>query len=98
VVELGRSNSLLIDHTTRNLVLTKISTGYQLGSSVLWSLTSVTGTKATLLADVSGDSRADLVAVNDTTTKVMTSNGSSLNGSSQWSLGAFYGTSATVAA
>jgi hypothetical protein len=39
-----------------------------------------------------------LVAVSDTTTNVMTSNGSSLNGSSQWSSGAFYGTAATVAA
>jgi hypothetical protein len=98
VLELGRSISLLIDHTTRNLVLTKISTGYSFGSSTLWSLTGITGAKATLLPDVSGDSRADLVAVNDTTTNVMTSNGSSLNGSSQWSSGAFYGTAATVAA
>jgi hypothetical protein len=97
VVELGRSNSLLIDHTTRNLVLTKISTGYSFGSSTL-SLTYIKGAKATLLPDVSGDSRADLVAVNDTTTNVMTSNGSSLNASLQWSSGAFYGTSATVAA
>jgi hypothetical protein len=43
------------------------------------------------------DSALDVTA-HDATTNVMTSNGSSLGASPQWSSGAFYGTSATVVA
>jgi hypothetical protein len=56
------------------------------------------GTRATLAADVNGDGLVDLIAVNDTTTFVMYSNGHGFSAPTLWSRVTFYGSRGTFAA
>jgi hypothetical protein len=50
------------------------------------------------MADVNGDGRADAVAIGDSETWVMLSNGSSFGPPTMWSANLFYGTHATTMA
>jgi hypothetical protein len=63
---------------------------------VYWSRDPFFGTRATLLGDVTGDGRADLVAVNGNDTWVMISTGSEFSAPAQWSGERFFGTKATL--
>jgi hypothetical protein len=67
------------------------------GTTASPSITVVVGQSRTLAADVNGDGRADLVAVNDTSAWVMLSTGSSFSAPADWHEGAFYGSRATLA-
>ncbi len=57
-----------------------------------WSSIPFYGTKATLVGDVNGDGKADLIAVDDSGTFVMTSNGTGFSAPVAWSSIPFYGT------
>ena len=72
--------------------------GRRSGSSATWSSTPFYGSRATLAADVNGDGKADLVAVNGNSTWVMLSSGSSFSAPQPWSGAPFYGARATLAA
>jgi FG-GAP-like repeat len=61
-----------------------------------WSGERFFGSKATLLGDVTGDGRADLVAVNDNDTWVMLSTGSGFSAPAQWSGARFFGSKVTL--
>lgn len=56
------------------------------------------GTRTTLAADVNGDGLVDLIAVNDSSTFVMYSNGHGFSAPLQWSGQPFYGSRGTFAA
>jgi hypothetical protein len=56
-----------------------------------WSTTPFYGSRATFCADVTGDGKADLIAVDDSNMFVMQSNGSSFGPVQDWSNTAFYG-------
>jgi hypothetical protein len=61
-----------------------------------WSGERFFGTRATLLGDVTGDGRADLLAVNDNDTWVMLSSGTGFSAPAQWSVEPFFGNKATL--
>lgn len=67
-------------------------------SPELWTTATFYGTKANLVGDVSGDGKDDLEAVGDNGTYVATSTGAGLIAPASWSINAFYGTQATLAA
>jgi uncharacterized protein with NRDE domain len=84
-----------------NSVFVMLSTGSSFGPSTQWLSTSSPapyGTRATLLADVTGSGKADLVAVNDGNTYVMLSTGTGFSAPALWSSTPFYGTRATLLA
>ena len=62
-----------------------------------WSHVPFFGSRATLSADVTGDAKSDLVAVNDTTAWVLKSTGTGFLPPQQWSGVPFFGTRATLA-
>ena len=72
------------------------STGSGFSIPERWSGDPFFGTKATLLGDVTGDGRADLVAVNENDTWVMLSTGSGFPAPARWSGEPFFGTKATL--
>ena len=73
-----------------------LSTGRGFSSPTAWHDGLFFGSKATLLGDVDGDGRADLVAVNDNDTWVMLSTGSGFSAPAQWSGEPFFGNKATL--
>jgi hypothetical protein len=73
------------------------SAGSDFGAVQQWSNQLFAGTKATLAGDVDGDSRTDLVAVDDASSWVMRSTGSGFSAPQLWSSSAFYGTKTTLA-
>jgi hypothetical protein len=64
-----------------------LSTGSGFHAPALWSQAQFFGGRATLAGDVSGDRRADLVAVSPGGTWVMTSTGSGFSAPALWSAG-----------
>jgi polyvinyl alcohol dehydrogenase (cytochrome) len=62
-----------------------------------WSHVPFFGSRATLSADVTGDTKSDIVAVNDTTAWVLKSTGSAFLPPQEWSGTPFFGTRATLA-
>lgn len=82
-------------------VYVKLSTGTSFDGAILWlnnPSPAPYGTHATLLADVTGNGKADLVVVNDSETWVMLSTGTAFNAPARWSTTPFYGTRATLLA
>jgi hypothetical protein len=77
-------------------VMTSTGTGFT--PPQLWASLAFNGSSAILAADVSGDGKTDLIAVNSGNTWVMTSNGASFNAPRAWSSAPFGGTSAAVLA
>jgi len=75
-----------------------LSSGSGFGSPQDWSNTPFYGSRATLVCDVNGDGKADLVAVNDSATFVMLSSGSGFGSPQDWSNTPFYGSKATLCA
>jgi hypothetical protein len=63
-----------------------------------WLTGSISGTRATLSGDVTGDGKTDLVGVNDSSAFVAISTGSGFSTPTQWSTAAFFGTVATLLA
>jgi murein DD-endopeptidase MepM/ murein hydrolase activator NlpD len=78
------------------------STGSQFNNPVAWLSTNGApcpyGTRATMLGDVNGDGKADLVTVNEGNTYVWLSNGTGFSAPLLWAGAAFYGTRATLLA
>jgi spore germination protein YaaH len=74
------------------------STGTSFSPAAQWATVPFFGTKATLTGDVTGDGKADLVAVNDDDTFLMTSSGTGFNPPNQSSTGPFFGTVGTFLA
>ncbi|MEO8899120.1 MAG: VCBS repeat-containing protein [Candidatus Dormibacter sp.] len=68
------------------------------GAPTKWSSTPFLGSQATLGGDVNHDGSADLVAVNNSSTLVMLSNGSSFGAPTRWSSTPFFGNVATLLA
>ncbi len=66
--------------------------GTSFGAPQAWRWGAFTGQLGVYVGDVNNDRRADLVAVNETSTQVSLSNGSSFGPAQQWSTGAFWGT------
>jgi hypothetical protein len=64
----------------------------------VWSTTTFYGSQATISADVNGDGKADLVAVNGWATWVMLSDGSGYGAPQPWSMGSASGSHGTFAA
>lgn len=96
VVGNGKADLVAIDNGS-TWVMT--STGSGFNSPGPWSSVAFYGTRATLLAKVHYGrlgGGADVVAVNDTSTWVMISTGTSFNGPAVWSSTPFYGTRATL--
>lgn len=60
-----------------------------------WLSVPILGTRGTFLADVTGDNLADVVAVNDASVWVSTSNGRGFDAPAHWSAAPFYGSRAT---
>lgn len=81
---------------TSTCVMTGTVTGMH--AATTWLTGSISGTKATLSGDVTGDGRTDLVGVNSSSAFVATSTGSGFAAPTQWSSSAFFGTVATLLA
>jgi hypothetical protein len=64
----------------------------------MWSNTAFYGEVATLIGDVNGDGKADLVAVNRTSSWVMASSGARFGPPTMWANFAFYGELVTTLA
>jgi hypothetical protein len=80
-----------------------VSTGRGFSPPTEWLFGPFSGSKATLLGDVNGDGRADLVAVDDTITEVSLSNKQlpfyshpMFSAPAQWSGEGFFGSKATL--
>lgn len=92
----GKADLVAIDNGS-TWVMTSTGSGFNGPAS--WSSVPFYGTRATLLAKVHYGrlgGGADVVAVNDTSTWVMTSTGTSYDGPALWSSTPFYGTRATL--
>ncbi len=72
------------------------STGTGFGPPQGWSNVPFYGTRGTFLADVNGDRKADLVAVNDDSVWVMLSTGTGFAPPVAWSTSLFYGNVTTT--
>jgi surface antigen len=73
-----------------------LSTGSGFSAPQEWSGTPFYGSKATLMGDVNGDGKADLIAVNEIGSFVMLSTGSSFSAVQGWSGERFFGSAATL--
>jgi surface antigen len=73
-----------------------LSTGSGFSAPQGWSGTPFYGSKATLVGDVNGDGKADLIAVDEGGTFVMLSTGSGFSAPQGWSGTPFYGSKATL--
>jgi hypothetical protein len=74
------------------------STGTAFSTPTSWTGIPFYGSKATLIGDVTGDGKADMVAVNAGQTLVMASTGTGFAGLAGWSNTPFYGTRGTFLA
>jgi hypothetical protein len=92
----GRADLVAV-HDNDTGVMLSTGTGFSAPIDALqWSGETFYGTKANLLGDITGDGRADLVAVNDNATWVMLSTGTGFSAPAQWSSEPFFGTKATL--
>ena len=96
----GRTDFVAVNE---NSVWAMISNGSSFNSPTQWAITQTTpcpyGTRATLLGDVTGDGKADLVTVNDGNAYVWASTGTGFTVPTiPWASVAFYGSRATLLA
>jgi IPT/TIG domain/FG-GAP-like repeat len=91
-------NDSATDHSTWVM----LSSGSSFAAPVQWSSTAFSGTEKTLLADVDGDGKVDLVGVNDVPTDhstwVMLSNGTAFRTPGLWTSQAVPGADGTLVA
>jgi len=65
-------------------VSVKLSSGSGFGSTTAWTTNPYYGNIGTFFSDVTGDAKADAIAVNTGGTTVRRSNGSSFTGNEAW--------------
>jgi hypothetical protein len=93
----GKADGIAINNSSVYVTLSNSPSSLSFGTPQEWSSVSFYGTISNLAADVNGDGRTDLIAINQPNSYVMLSNGTSFNSPQEWSTESFYGTMATLA-